>query len=90
MLWCEEVHRIPHDRSGKKENYVAETRKDDVAETRKDEHDRLQRRTDELKSEHHDLALDQRPYDQAEHDAHTANLKKHKADLLRHQNRRED
>jgi hypothetical protein len=39
-----------------------------MAETRREEHDRLQHRTDELKREHADLALDVTPFDQAEHD----------------------
>lgn len=58
-----------------------------MADTRREEHRRLQRRTDELKSEHADLSLDLRPFNQAEHDAHNAHLKKHQADLHRHQRR---
>jgi hypothetical protein len=53
-------------------------------ETRKEEHDRLQHRTDELKEEHGDLALDRRPFDQGEHDAHNADLAEHKRNLAAH------
>jgi hypothetical protein len=61
-----------------------------MAETRREEHDRLQHRTDELKREHADLALDVTPFDQAEHDAHNANLKRHKVDLHQHRKRKAD
>jgi prefoldin subunit 5 len=61
-----------------------------VAETKLEEHQRLQHRTDELRKEHAALDLHIRPFDQAEHDAHNADLEKHKVDLLRHQERRGD
>ena len=40
-------------------------------ETRQEEHQRLQKRTDELKHDHEDLSLDRTPFNQADHDEHT-------------------
>jgi hypothetical protein len=57
------------------------------AETKRQEHSRLQKRTDELRQEHADLALDRKPFDQDEHDEHKAHLKKHKEDLTVHRGR---
>jgi hypothetical protein len=61
-----------------------------AAETKRAEHTRLQKRTDELKSEHADLSRDKTPFDQADHDEHTAHLAKHKKDLRSHQRRKKD
>ena len=58
-----------------------------MAETKREEHERLQHRTDELKKEHADLALDRTPFDQADHDQHTKNLRQHQHDLARHKGR---
>lgn len=60
------------------------------AETKRQEHSRLQKKTDQLKEEHAGLGLDRKPFDQAEHDDHTAKLKAHKADLARHRKRQSD
>ena len=58
-----------------------------AADTKRDEHHRLQKRTDELKQEHDDLALNRRPFNQADHDEHSAGLRKHAEDLKRHRKR---
>jgi hypothetical protein len=55
-----------------------------VRETLAEEHQRLRRRTEELKEDHTALARDRRPFDQAEHDAHNADLATHKRDLAAH------
>jgi hypothetical protein len=59
-------------------------------ETKKDEHGRLQKRTGELKQDHAALDRDVTPFHQGDHDRHNANLKKHKADLVRHRKRSAD
>ena len=51
------------------------------------EHDRLQRRTDELYAEHNALALAKTPFNQANHDAHQRRLRQHHADLRAHSQR---
>lgn len=56
-------------------------------ETRREEHQRLQKRTDELKQEHEDLSLDRTPFNQSDHDEHTADLRKHAEDLKDHRDR---
>jgi hypothetical protein len=61
-----------------------------MSETKRDEHDRLQKRTDDLHDEHADLALDRTPYNQADHDLHNENLRKHLHDLADHKARPED
>ena len=60
-----------------------------MAESRRDEHDRLQKRTDELKEEHAALDRDRVPFDQGDHDRHGEDLREHGEDLRRHR-RRED
>ena len=59
-------------------------------ETKRQEHSRLRKRTDKLKKEHAGLGLDRKPFDQTEHDDHTAALKEHQDDLARHRARRSD
>ena len=58
-----------------------------MTETKRQAHERLQKRTDELKGEHAALDRAVTPFNQADHDRHTADLKKHKADLKKHQQR---
>ena len=58
-----------------------------ASETKRDEHQRLQKRTDQLKHEHEDLALDRTPFNQADHDEHTAELRQHSKDLKEHRER---
>ena len=55
-----------------------------MPETKRDEHECLQQRTNELKEEHSELALDRTPLNKADHDQHTERLKKHAEDLRRH------
>jgi hypothetical protein len=57
------------------------------ADTRRGEHQRLQKRTDELKHEHDELALNRTPFNQADHDGHSAELRKHSEDLRKHRQR---
>lgn len=59
-------------------------------ENKRQEHARLRKKTDQLKAEHAGLGLDRKPFDQIEHDDHTAALKKHKEDLARHRARPPD
>ena len=61
-----------------------------MAETKREEHERLQRKTDELKQEHADLSLDVTPFDQADHDRHTDNLRAHQEDLTVHKTRQDN
>jgi hypothetical protein len=61
-----------------------------MAETKATEHKRLQVRTNELQQEHEALALDVTPFDQADHDQHSENLRRHKADLEKHRARDDD
>ena len=61
-----------------------------MGETKHQEHVRLQKRTDALKEEHEELGVDRHPYNQADHDAHSAALKQHKADLEQHRARPDD
>jgi hypothetical protein len=58
-----------------------------MAESKRDEHERLQDRTDELASDHANLALDKTPFNKTDHDQHTANLRQHKEDLADHKAR---
>jgi hypothetical protein len=58
-------------------------------ESRQEEHERLQKRTDELKRKHADLALDIAPFNKADHDEHTADLRKHHRDLEAHKHRQD-
>ena len=58
-----------------------------MAESKREEHERLQQRTDELTGEHDALGLDRKGFSKAEHEAHSADLLKHKADLDRHRKR---
>jgi hypothetical protein len=61
-----------------------------TGENKRQEHSRLQKKTDKLKEEHAGLGLDRKPFDQAEHDDHTAKLKEHKDNLARHRARQSD
>jgi hypothetical protein len=61
-----------------------------MAGTKQEEHDRLQKRTDQLKAEHEGLSRDRMPFNQADHDRHNKNLRKHKEDLAAHKNRSAD
>ena len=58
-----------------------------AGETKRDEHQRLQKRTDELKDDHDGLALNRTPFNKADHDEHTADLRKHSDDLKEHRRR---
>lgn len=53
------------------------------------EHERLQKRTEELKNDHAGLALDRTPFNKTDHDEHMKNLAKHKEDIQRHQKRKD-
>jgi hypothetical protein len=53
-------------------------------ETIMEEHDRLQRRTDELLAETRGLSVAVRPFDRAEHAAHHAHLIEHRRELRAH------
>ena len=53
-------------------------------EDTRDEHQRLQKRTEELMHEHEGLSLDRTPFNQADHDEHTSELRKHADDLKKH------
>jgi hypothetical protein len=55
-----------------------------MTESTRDEHARLQRRTAELREAHAALALDRQPFDQVQHDQHSARLAAHKRDLAAH------
>jgi C4-dicarboxylate-specific signal transduction histidine kinase len=59
-------------------------------ETKREQHRRLTQRTEELKKEHAALDLDRKPFNQAEHDEHTAKLRQHRSDLIEHRKRRDD
>jgi len=59
-------------------------------ETTREEHDRLQERTDELKQDHANLSRDLVPFDKADHDQHTSNLRDHQDDLAAHKLRQKD
>ncbi len=59
-------------------------------ETKRERHRRLTQRTEELKKEHAALDLDRKPFNQAEHDEHTAKLRQHRSDLIEHRKRRHD
>ena len=50
-------------------------------------HQRLKERTAELTQEHERLSLDRTPFNQADHDEHTADLQKHAVDLKDHRER---
>jgi cytochrome c556 len=58
-----------------------------TAESKRQEHSRLQKRTEKLQEEHAGLGRDRKPFDQGEHDDHTAKLKEHKDALARHRTR---
>jgi hypothetical protein len=55
-----------------------------MAENKQETHDRLQKRTDELKADHENISRDRTPFDQADHDRHNKNLRQHKKDLAAH------
>jgi hypothetical protein len=57
-------------------------------ETKCDEHERLLKRTAELRDEHAALSLDQKPFNQSEHDRHSEALATHKKDLITHRSTR--
>jgi len=56
-------------------------------EMKRREHQRLLDQTAALKKAHDALRLDRKPFDQQEHDAHSAALAQHKADLRRENGR---
>ena len=53
-------------------------------ETKREEHKRLQDRTEELREQHEELSVDLMPFNQADHDEHNQNLRKHRNDLAAH------
>jgi heme oxygenase len=55
-----------------------------MTETKAEAHRRLQTRTRELHEEHAALALSRKPFDQRDHDQHSADLTAHKKDLAIH------
>ena len=59
-----------------------------MTKTKREEHERLQKRTDELKEDHAALDRDRTPFNQDDHDEHTANLRKHQGDLAAHKGRK--
>ena len=59
-------------------------------ESKRDEHSRLQRRTDELRRNHAALSRERVPFNKADHDPHTENLRQHRADLAEHKDRADD
>ena len=61
-----------------------------MSETKRDEHERLQQKTEELKQDHADLSLDVTPFNQADHDEHNDDLRRHQEDLAAHQRREDD
>ena len=61
-----------------------------MAETKQEEHARLQKRTDELKQDHGDLGLEKVPFNQADHDQHSADLDDHQRDLAAHKRRTDE
>jgi DNA repair exonuclease SbcCD ATPase subunit len=61
-----------------------------MTETKRQEHERLQQRTDQLKKDHADLARVRAPFNQADHDRHTRNLRQHQHDLADHKARGDD
>lgn len=61
-----------------------------MAETKREEHERLQKRTAELKEDHAALDRDLTPFNRADHDEHLANLRKHKGDLAAHRRRQDE
>ncbi len=62
----------------------------DMTETKQEQRARLQARTDELKQRTIDLDLARRPFNQAEHDEHGNNLRKHRIDLAAYRLRLDD
>jgi hypothetical protein len=58
--------------------------------SKKDEHDRLLKRTEELREDTAALSVDVTPFDQSEHDALHAKLTRHGADLAAHRLRKND
>jgi len=58
-----------------------------MTETKRQEHLRLQRRTDELQREHAALSRRRAPFNQADHDKHSAALAEHKVILGVHKAR---
>jgi hypothetical protein len=61
-----------------------------MTETKRDEHERLQKRTDELKEDHAALDRELTPFNQPDHDEHSANLRKHQGDLAAHKRRQHE
>lgn len=61
-----------------------------MTETKGEEHERLQRRTSDLKREHADLDRDRTPLSQDAHDQHSENLRRHNSDLAAHKQRPDD
>jgi len=58
------------------------------AETKADAHTRLQKRTEALTREHAALSKDRAPFNQADHDRHSDNLREHKEQLAAHKKRK--
>jgi hypothetical protein len=61
-----------------------------VTETRSEEHDRLLKRTAELKDETAALSVRVTPFDPAEHRQLSADLRRHRDDLAKHRDRTVD
>jgi hypothetical protein len=61
-----------------------------VPENKRQAHKRLQRRTAALKQEHEGLSRERTPFNQADHTRHNEHLRKHMADLVEHQRRKND
>jgi hypothetical protein len=55
-----------------------------MTETKAEAQLRLHMRTRKLREEHTALALNRKPFDQREHDQHSADLTAHKKDLAAH------
>jgi hypothetical protein len=58
-----------------------------MTETKREEHKRLQEVTEELKKEHAALDRHTTPFNRADHNRHTENLRKHKRNLAAHRKR---
>ena len=75
----------PHKRAVKRAKRKIGT---STAESNAAEHDRLQQRTDDLKRDHEALSRDRTPFNQADHDEHTGNLREHLKQLRTYKRRR--
>jgi hypothetical protein len=61
-----------------------------MTETKREEHERLKKKTDELKQDHADLSRDRTPFNKTDHDRHTERLRQHRKELADHKTRDED